>query len=355
MIETRSELGGLVTQWDELVRGHGSVFMSSTWLSSWCRAFGTGTPLWVLDVDSAGILRAGTLLMRERRRLTSAANVHSGDWGVLANDIDAASDVWRAIVELGVPRVQLHSLLQARGEVGDARSQLELAGYRVVQVDGPFSPCVALPSSWEQFISSVSGSLRQQVGRRHRGLEREGSVTFRIQTGGDGFERDLEQFLVLEAAGWKSANGTAILSDRATERLYRDFARAAAEAGVLRLNMLELDGTLIAASFDCVFGGVASLLKTAFSEPHGRLSPGLVLLEEVLRSCIEESIRAYDFLGDDDRYKMRWASEVRPRSQLFGYRGSARPGYLYRKTLRPALKSFRDRMPSPAGAGGRGS
>jgi CelD/BcsL family acetyltransferase involved in cellulose biosynthesis len=355
MIETRSELGGLVTQWDELARDCGSVFMSSTWLSSWCSAFGLQAPLWVLDIDSAGVLRAGTLLMRDRRRLTSAANVHSGDWGVLARDTHAASDVWRAIVELGASRVHLQSLLQARGDVGAARSQLELAGYRVVQVDGPFSPCVALPPSWEQFISSVSGSLRQQVRRRHRGLEREGSVSFRIQTGGDGLERDLENFLALEAAGWKNANGTAILSDRATERLYRDFARAAADAGVLRLNMLELDGTLIAASFDCVFGGVANLLKTAFSEPHGRLSPGLVLLAEVLRGCIEEAIGAYDFLGDDDQYKMRWASEVRPRSQLFGYRGGARPGYVYRKTLRPALKSFRDRMPSSAGAGRRGS
>lgn len=350
MIETRSELGALVTQWDELARDAGSVFMSSAWLNAWMNAFGTDQPLWVLDLDSAGAVRAGTLLMRDRGRLASATNVHSGDWSVLAREQSAHAEVWRAIAEMGATRVRLEGLLEARGEDRLARTQLERAGYRVVQVEGPFSPWVELPSSWEEFIAAASGSLRQQVGRRRRQLDREGSVLFRTQTGGSRLEEDLERFLTLEASGWKAENGTAILSRPATERLYRDFARAAADGGALRLNMLELDGTLIAASLDCAFAGVGSLLKTAFSEPHGRLSPGLVLVAEVLRACITEGIRGYDFLGDADRYKTRWTSEVRPRSQAFAYRGSASFGYVYRKSLRPALKSARDRLPAPVGS-----
>jgi CelD/BcsL family acetyltransferase involved in cellulose biosynthesis len=344
MIETRSELAGLVTQWDDLARESGNVFMSSAWLSSWWNAFGTEAPLWMLDCDSTGALCAGTLLMRRNGRLESAANVHSGAWGVLAREEDARAGMWRAIAEMGAARVRGESMPEDRQEGRLARSQLERAGYRVVQVDGPFSPWVSLQSSWEEFIGGTNSSLRRQVGRRSRQLEREGSLVHRTQTGGPSLEEDLERFLTLEAAGWKGANGTAILSRPATERLYRDFARAAADCGALRLHMLELDGALIAASFDCAFAGVGSLLKTAFSEPHGRLSPGLVLLAGVLRACIEEGIQGYDFLGDPDPYKMRWASEVRPRSQVFAYRGSASLGYAYRKALRPALKSARERL-----------
>jgi CelD/BcsL family acetyltransferase involved in cellulose biosynthesis len=350
MIETRSELGDLVTQWDEFARECGNLFMSSAWLSSWWNAFGTDAPLWVLDRDSAGVLSAGTLLMRGRARLASATNVHSGEWSVLAREESARAEVWCAIAEMGATRVRLEGMPETRGEGRLARSQLERAGYRVVQVDGPFSPWVTLPSSWEQFIAAAPSSLRQEVGRRRRRLDREGSVVHRTQTGGSGFEEDLEHFLELEAAGWKGANGTAILSRPETERLYRGFARAAADCGALRLNMLELDGTLIAASFDCAFAGVACLLKTAFSEPHGRLSPGFVLLAEVLRACIDEGIGGYDFLGDADLYKMRWASEVRPRSKVFAYRGSASLGFVYRQTLRPALKTARDRLPLLTGS-----
>src|SRR5262249_41593965 len=87
------------------------------------------------------------------------------------------------------------------------------------------------------------------------------------------------------------------------------------------------------------FASRAFLFKTAFSEPHGRLSPGLVLLAEVLRSFIEQGLCSYDFLGDPEPYKTRWTSERRPRAQIFAYRGAARPAYVYRKSLRPLLKS----------------
>ena len=163
--------------------------MSSAWLNAWMNAFGTDQPLWVLDLDSAGAVRAGTLLMRDRGRLASATNVHSGDWSVLAREQSAHAEVWRAIAEMGATRVRLEGLLEARGEDRLARSQLERAGYRVVQVEGPFSPWVELPSSWEEFIAAASGSLRQQVGRRRRQLDREGSVLFRTQTGGAASKR----------------------------------------------------------------------------------------------------------------------------------------------------------------------
>ena len=157
-------------------------------------------------------------------------------------------------------------------------------------------------------------------------------------------EEALDAFLKLEASGWKGKTGTAILSDRATERLYRDFAWTAARKSWLRLHLLELDGVPIAGSYECVFAGRAFLLKTAFSEAHGRLSPGQALLTEALRAAIEEGLDSYDFLGDPDLYKTRWTSEVRPRTQIFAYRGIARPGYLYRKSLRPLFKQVRDHV-----------
>jgi CelD/BcsL family acetyltransferase involved in cellulose biosynthesis len=349
MIETRAELGSLTQQWDRLALAAGSVFMSSAWLSSWWGAFGAGEPAWILELDDEGALAAGAAMMRAGGRYESASNVHSGEWGVLSRGERPRARVWRAIAETGGARVRLECLTEVRGESRLAQAELERAGYRVVRVEGPFSPWVALPASWEEFIAQASSSLRQQVGRRRRRLQREGELVFRIQTGGEGLERDLERFFDLEASGWKGEHGTAIRSRPETDRLYREFARLAAAAGILRLNMLELDGALLAASYDCAYGGAGSLLKTAFSEPHGHLSPGLVLLAEVLRSCIEEGLAGYDFLGDDDLYKTRWTDVVRPRSKLFAYRGAATPGYVYRRTVRPALKGVRDRLGAPAG------
>src|SRR4029077_19924260 len=174
--------------------------------------------------------------------------------------------------------------------------------------------------------------------------ENAGSLEFRTVAGGPSLAEDLETFLKLEASGWKAKTGTAILSSPSAERLYREFARDAAAKGWLRLYMLELNGEAIAADYGCAYEGRGVFIKTGFNEDHSRLSPGLVLRAEVLRSSIDEGLRHYDFLGDADIYKTRWTSEVHPRTQVFAYRGAARPGYVYRRTLRPLLKSARDRV-----------
>jgi CelD/BcsL family acetyltransferase involved in cellulose biosynthesis len=345
MVSTYSELlGPHVADWDRLALEGGTPFMTHAWLSCWWSAFGDGDPRWLVlgDADD-GSLRAGALLHSGRGRLAAAANVHSGDWNGLARDEDARAELWAAVARQGAGRIHLQGLPDGAEGTRSACAELERAGYRVARVLGPFCPWLALAPSWEELIAAASSGLRQQVRRRRRTLEQAGSLTFRAVGGGPTLERDLDTFLKLEASGWKGKSGTAILSQPATERLYRDFAHAAAERGWLRLNLLELDGVVIAASYDCAFADGAFLLKTTFSEAHGRLSPGLVLLAEVLRSSIEEGLRSYDFLGDPDIYKTRWTSELRPRTQIWAYRGAARPGYLYRTRLRPLLKSVRDR------------
>ncbi len=341
---TCAELGSLASDWNRLALDAGTPFMTHEWLSSWWNAFGHGEPTWMVLQDVDGSLLAGTCLRRGRGgRLASAANVHSGDWDVLACDEHARAELLAAVVEQGFCRVQLEGMLEDSESTRLVREELDRAGYRTVLVPGPFCPWLTLPASWEELIEGASSGLRAQVRRRRRMLEREGSVTFRTTVGGSELEEDLETFLKLEASGWKAATGTAILSKPSTERLYRDFARAAAGQGWLRLYFLELDGEAIAADYGCAFAGRGVFMKTGFDEAHGRLSPGLVLRAEVLRSSIEEGLRGYDFLGDPDTYKTRWTSELRPRTQVWAYRREALGGYLYRKNLRPLLKAARDR------------
>jgi CelD/BcsL family acetyltransferase involved in cellulose biosynthesis len=197
----------------------------------------------------------------------------------------------------------------------------------------------------EALLATRSRNLRSQVGRRRRGLESEGELTFRQLRGGEGLDRDLDDFFALEAAGWKGkgGTGTAIATDPALVDLYRGFAGSMAASGRLRLYMLELDGKLIAADYGCVLASCGYLVKTAFDEDLGRLAPGLVLRAEALRASIEEGLDRYDFLGGPDSYKMRWTDEVRPRCTLRAFRGlGSAPAYAWRASLRPALKSARE-------------
>jgi len=344
MIRTYPELGPLVADWDGLALDAGTLFMTHEWLSCWWSAFGRGDPIWMVLHDSDGSLRAGACLQSTRGNgLASTANVHSGDWDVLARDESAREELWAAIVERGASRIHLQGMPEHVAGTRFLCEELERSGYRTVRKPGPFSPWLALPTSWEEMIESVSRKLRAEIKHRRRMLEREGPVTFRTVSGGPMLAEDLEKFLKLEASGWKGRSGTAILGNPSTERLYRGFARAAAEKGWLRLHLLELNGEPIAIDYGCAFSGRGVFIKIGFDEAYRRLSPGTLLLAEKLRCCIEEGLHSCDFLGETEHYKTRWTSEVHPRERIWAYRREALPGYVYRKRVRPLLKSVRNR------------
>jgi len=322
--------------WNALAAARRSPFLTVEWLSTWWEAFGEGEP--EVFTIANGELRAAALLARNGARLTAPANDHSGDWDALAADDDARQAVWGRVTGAGAPALVLPAMHEAAAD-RVAREALRPAGYRVVAEHGPDSPYLDLPATYDELLAAKSRNFRSQLGRRRRGLEKEGELVFRTTTGGEDLDRDLDAVFRVEAAGWKSDEGTAILSDARAERLYRGFAKAASERGWLRLHLLELDGRAIAADYSCVFAGGEFLLKTGFDEEWGRLSPGLVLRGEVLRQAIEAGLGYYDFLGGPDHYKMRWTEELRPRVTLRAFRGPRGIGpFLYRSRIRPALK-----------------
>jgi len=330
--------------WDALAVRDPSPFTTSAWLSSWWAAFGHGEPMAVTRYHPDGRLAAGAVLRRGRLgTVRTPANVHSGDWAPVAADAGAAAAIWAELAALSSAAVALGPLRPA--DAATARAALEAAGRRVRLQRGPGSPHVVLPASFDELLAGRSRNLRSQVGRRRRALQRHGVLRLRTTTGGPRLERDLAAVLRVEASGWKGRAGTAILLDERTDRLYRGFARLAAQQGWLRLHLLELDGSAIAADLGCVIAGRAFLLKTGYDETFARCSPGLVLRAEVLRALIDEGVAEYDLLGEADPYKLRWTATVRPRVVVHGFKGAAAvPPELYVGAARPALRRLRHRV-----------
>lgn len=340
-LELLDDMGRLPSgeEWNVLAGSAGSPFLTTQWLGAWWRAFGSGRFTCLVLRDGRGSLRGGACCRRlPGGRLAATANIHTGDWDVVATDDRARRALWQALAGLGAGAVEL-AAIRSRASLDQAGQELRAAGYRTVEVAGVRSPYLELPGTWEELLGSVSRNLRSQLGRRRRALERAGRLRFRTTAGGEELERDLGMFLRVESSGWKSGAGTAILSDPRTERLYRDFAGAAAAAGWLRLHLLELDGVALAADLNCMFAGGTFLIKTGFDERYGQFSPGLVLRGEVLRAAIQDGSRFYDFLGGPDSYKLRWTTELRPRAAIKAYRGAWRPLALYQARLRPTLRA----------------
>ena len=329
--------------WDVISARFPSPFVTHGWLEAWWRAYGEGDPAVVALEGSGGRLRAAALMRTAPLGgLVAAANDHSGDWDAVAEDEAARAELWTGIAGLGVRYLRLSHVRADSPSLAAARSALAERGYRLHATPGNRSPYLALPDDPDALMAGRSRNMRSQVGRRRRQLEKEGALELRVVRGGDTLDRDLDAFFAVEASGWKAREGTAILEEPGAEPLYREFAHAMADRGLLRVYLLEVGGRVVAGDLGCAIGETGFLVKTGFDESWSRLSPGLVLRAEVLRACIEEGLRGYDFLGPDDDYKVRWTDEVRPRLTLRAFRGpAALPAAGWHGRVRPALKRAR--------------
>ena len=116
----------------------------------------------------------------------------------------------------------------------------------------------------------------RELRRQRRQLEELGDLQTRDRA------RDaaaVEQFLALEASGWKGRAGTA-LANAGHRAFFGEMARTFAADDRLQLLSLELDGTPIAMKCNVLAGDGIFCFKIAHDESFARYSPGIQLERE---------------------------------------------------------------------------
>jgi len=158
------------------------------------------------------------------------------------------------------------------------------------------------------FANAMSSSSRKKLRQLRNKLSRDGALTSEIVTEPGALSRALEEFLALEASGWKKENGTALLCDDADARFFRAGFAALAEAGRARIHALRLDGKSVALQIVALAGPAASTWKTAYDEAYATFSPGSLLFVDYTTAFLEdEGIETVDSCSEDDSgYMATW-------------------------------------------------
>ncbi len=174
---------------------------------------------------------------------------------------------------------------------------LELARWQRAALDATRTP----EDWWQQ---DIKGKRRGEWSRRKRKLEKEGELTCEAlpkDAPTEILQEWMEDFLRLEAAGWKGRNGTALLCDEHNAAFVRAMTAGFHAAGNLRFWRLRLDGRTIAANFGLVSGTTFWGGKTAYDETLHRYSPGVLLIIELTRDLLADpSITFADSSADPD-------------------------------------------------------
>ena len=187
----------------------------------------------------------------------------------------------------------------AEAMLHEARRELGLIAFDRLPAEGPVasalaSACDALGVNaieWSRFERAAlqrrpeNDYVRSTFGRRHfRDLSRKGrklagelgEIAF-VDRAGD--PQAVDQFLALEAAGWKGEEGTALAGGPGAE-FFREICGAFAETDRLQMLTMQAGDRTVAMQSALIAGEGLFCFKIAYDESLGRFSPGTQLIAE---------------------------------------------------------------------------
>jgi hypothetical protein len=129
--------------------------------------------------------------------------------------------------------------------------------------------------------TTISKNHIRDMRRQFRLLGEEGRVSYNVARQPEEIRRRMEEFLALEASGWKGRKRSAMVMDRFRAAFAREAITNLAEVDAVRIHTLDLDGRAIASMVVFIMAGEAYTWKTAYDERYARFSPGKLLLADL--------------------------------------------------------------------------
>jgi hypothetical protein len=134
----------------------------------------------------------------------------------------------------------------------------------------------------------------------------------------------VREYGLLEAAGWKAAEGTAISPDNRQGVFYREVLEHFCGQGEGVIYRLQRAGKTVAANLCLERNGMLVVLKTTYDPEFGSYSPGRLLDEDMRRALFAEGrVKVEEFYGPFHEWQAKWTEEVRGLYHLNFYRTEA--------------------------------
>ncbi|CAN7281893.1 GNAT family N-acetyltransferase [Bosea sp. LjRoot237] len=264
---------------------------------------------------------------------------------------DVAVALVQAIVEApDLPSILKLPLLPMQGNVFAAiESALAATGSAITTFERWQRPMLTPEpgDDAERYLRRALGQGYKKRMQQHRQLEKAGTLAFERHRGANAVAA-LEDFLALEAAGWKGRSGTALAGLPRHGAYIREIVGNFAAIDGIRIDLLRLDDALIAGGLLLDLAGQSHFLKIAYDEDKARLSPGRALAIEMLRADFAAGRPFQLDSGASDRVDPSaypWGERQEMANAIVALAGGSAILPRLAATARLRLRQWRDRGP----------
>lgn len=283
-----------VSAWQDLVNSAAdpNPFFTPAFLLPYLQAFPNGSVrLAVVRGKSSKAWQLAVPIRRRRAGLAVAVNsawtTHYAPLGTPLLHRDAGPETVLRFVQMVSGAFGLLALPYLPKSARAAQLAGELEGWRanwVQSTERAGHGAGALGNA--QLDEAFRGKRRKEMKRQLRRLEDLGPVTVK-HLQGDEVVQGFEEFLELEAQGWKGRGGTALVQKPETARFSKDVIQNLSRTNGARIDQIWVGETLAAALVSFIQGGQVFTWKIASDENFAKYSPGAQIAIMAFRRNLE--------------------------------------------------------------------
>jgi CelD/BcsL family acetyltransferase involved in cellulose biosynthesis len=305
--------------WEHLVEADpsGTFFHTPDYLKLWWEEFGTGSLLLAFAEDGDRTLGAcafevidGTLLFLGGFDVTD----YMGPVALPEHRETVGKELMAALVaDAEWERADLRSLPMDSPWLDALEQGAAAQGMRVARGEDGVAPRIPLPSTYDSYLAALPAKLRHEIRRKARRLvEETGPYRVSLATP-DTIREDMDLFLQLHRS---SPGPKGKFMQAGMEIFFRRLSEAFLAPHVFHLGFIEVGGERAAGAVGLAYKNTFSLYNSAFDRRFGHLSPGMVLVSDLIRLAIEEEREHFDLLKGDLGYKYRFGATPRQIGRL---------------------------------------
>lgn len=152
----------------------------------------------------------------------------------------------------------------------------------------------------DYWASTVRKKKRKEIGRLENRLAEIGEIHVDWLRSSENASSWIDDFLALEASGWKALDGAALAKEDATSAFFRDAITAGLKMGRAELLRMRVGDRVIAMLVNFVAGNGSFSFKIAYDEEFARYSPGILIEKANLQRLADPGFGWMDSCAVED-------------------------------------------------------
>ncbi len=187
-------------------------------------------------------------------------------------------------------------------------NQLDRESFSVYHRDSVSSWQVALPPTWEEYLSRLSKNHRKRCRKWHRDWIASEKLQFECVTRLDRLDEAFDHVCRLHNARRGSLGSSGVFEDESFHAFHKDCARELMATGQLRINLLMSDAQPIAAEYQLISPDAVFSYQSGVDPEFLEIGAGNISIMMSIRTAIDDGCQTYDLLRGNEPYKKSWSA-----------------------------------------------